>query len=69
MGKKKYKKGIDSLDGELTKHIDKFKEAMDRDDEGAMSYMAREMDALIEEKKKREIKLLPRDKRIKLKKK
>jgi|TARA_B100001971_G_C18221578_1_gene557545 hypothetical protein len=68
MVKRKYKKGIESLQWQLEDHIRKFNEAKARLDDGAMEYMAREMAALIEEKQKREIKLLPRRKRIKLKK-
>jgi len=43
MGKAKIRKKLVGIQKQTKKHIDKFREALDRGDEGAMNYMAREL--------------------------
>lgn len=67
MTKKRLSKGIKSLEKEIKKHLEILDEAKERGDVGAMKYLGRELRTFLKEKKKREFSLLPRKKKLKLK--
>lgn len=43
MGKAKIRKKLLGIQKQRVKHIDKFREAFEREDEGSMNYMGREL--------------------------
>ena len=70
MSKKKYKKGIESIEKQIDihKHV-KLKKAIEEGNIELASYYEKEIKRLEEQLREKEIKLLPRSKRLKLKKK
>ena len=68
MGKKKYKKGIESLKKEVTVHKGKLEEAERKDNVGLAVYYKDEIENMEQNIKKKQLKLLPRSKRVKSKK-
>ena len=69
MSKKKYKKGIESLKEEINihKHV-KLKKALEDDNPELAGYYEKEIKRLEGQLMEKEEKLLPRSKRLKLKK-
>jgi len=63
MGKAKIRKKIEGYEKQLKKHIEKFKEAEERDDIGSMNYMAREMTDYLKRMDILKSRLLPKKKR------
>ncbi len=69
MSKKKYKKGIESLKKEIEIHKDiKLQKALEEDNVELARYYEKEIKRLESQLKEKEEKLLPRSKRIKIKK-
>jgi len=69
MSKKKYKKGIESLKKEIDLHRDvKLQKALEEDKVELAGYYEKEIKRLEEQLKEKEEKLLPRSKRLKVKK-
>ncbi|MDP7180809.1 MAG: hypothetical protein QF824_06080 [Candidatus Woesearchaeota archaeon] len=52
MGKAKVRKKISGYEKQLEKHIEKFKEAEERGDVGAMNYFGRELQDFLKHKEK-----------------
>lgn len=70
MSKKKYKKGIKSLKKEINLHRGvKLQKALEEDKVELAAYYEKEVRRLEEQLKEKEEKLLPRSKRLKIKKK
>ena len=69
MGKAKIRKKQEGLLKQVKKHINKFNEAKQRDDVGSMEYMARELSDYLKQMDKLGVRILPREKKVKLKKK
>ena len=69
MSKKKYKKGIESIEKQIDIHrYVKLQRALEEGNEELAGYYKKEIKRLEEQLKEKEIKLLPRSKRIKLRK-
>ena len=69
MSKKKYKKGIESIEKQIDIHKNiKLQKALEEDNIELAGYYEKEIKRLEEQLKEKETKLLPRSKRIKLKK-
>ena len=69
MSKKKYKKGIESIEKQIDIHRNvKLQRALEEGNEELAGYYKKEIKRLEEQLKEKEIKLLPRGKRIKLRK-
>ena len=69
MSKKKYKKGIESIKKEIDIHKNiKLEKALEEGNVELAGYYEKEIKRLQEQLKEKETKLLPRSKRIKLKK-
>ena len=69
MNKKKYKKGIESIGKQIDIHRNvKLQRALEEGNEELAGYYKKEIKRLEEQLKEKEIKLLPRGKRIKLRK-
>ena len=69
MSKKKYKKGIESIEKQIDIHrYVKLQRALEEGNEELAGYYKKEIKRLEEQLKEKEIKLLPRGKRIKLRK-
>ena len=51
MGKAKVRKKISGYEKQLEKHIEKFKEAEERGDVGAMNYFGRELQDFLKQEK------------------
>ena len=62
MGKAKIRKKIKGIEKQMRLHADKIGEAFDRDDEGAINYMGREIKDYFTIKEKLTKKLLPKKK-------
>lgn len=60
MEKAKIRKKLSGIEKQRKKHIDKFREAFERGDEGAMNYMARELSDFSKIADKLSKKLLPK---------
>lgn len=60
MGKAKLRKKIKGIEKQMKLHTDKIREAFDRDDEGAINYMGRELEDYFKIKEKLTKKLLPK---------
>lgn len=70
MSKKKYKKGIESLKKEIDLHRNvKLQKALEDDNEELAGYYEKEIKRLQSQLMEKEKKLLPRSKKLKLKKK
>ena len=70
MSKKKYKKGIESLKKEIDMHRDvKLQKALEDDNVELAGYYEKEIRRLQEQLVEKEEKLLPRSKRLKVRKK
>ena len=70
MSKKKYKKGIESLKKEIDIHRNvKLQKALEDDNEELAGYYEKEIKRLQSQLMEKEKKLLPRSKKLKLKKK
>ena len=70
MSKKKYKKGIESLKKEIDIHRNvKLQKALEEDKVELASYYEKEIQRLEEQLNEKEEKLLPRSKRLEIKKK
>ncbi len=68
MSKKKYKKGIGSITKEIGIHKNiKLKKALEEKDIELAGYYEKEIKRLEEQLREKEIKLLPRSKRLKFK--
>lgn len=67
MGKTRERKKIEGYKKQIEKHIEKFNEAKEREDEGSMNYMAKELRSMLEEMEKHKIRSLPRKERLKKK--
>ena len=65
MGKAKIRKKIKGIEKQTRLHADKMKEAFERDDEGAINYMGREIKDFLKIKEKLTKKILPKKKRNK----
>ena len=63
MGKARLRKKLQGYEKQLIKHINKFKEAEDRQDAGSMNYMAREMNDFIKRMHVLKRRLKPKGKR------
>ena len=69
MSKKRYKKGIESIKKEIDIHKDiKLKKAKEEGNIELAGYYEKEIKRLEEQLREKELKLLPRSKRLKLKK-
>lgn len=68
MGKKKYHKGIESLGQRIEEHRMKREIALASGDEGLAEYHRKELKNLQSMKERRELMVLPRSERIKIKK-
>ena len=69
MSKKKYKKGIESLERQVDIHRNiKLQKALSEGNLELAEYYEKEIKRLEEQLREKEVKLLPRSKRIKLKK-
>ena len=69
MSKKKYKKGVESIEKQINIHKNiKLQKALEEGNVHLAGYYEKEMKRLEEQLKEKETKLLPRSKRIKLKK-
>lgn len=69
MSKKKYKKGMESLQQQINIHRNiKLEKALQEGNEELAGYYRKEIARLEEQLREKEIKLLPRSHRIKLKK-
>ena len=69
MSKKKYKKGIESIEKQIDIHKNiKLEKALEEGNVELAGYYEKEIKRLQEQLKEKETKLLPRSKRIKLKK-
>lgn len=68
MSKKKYKKGIESIKKEIDIHRNiKLEKAKEEENIGLAGYYKKEIKRLEEQLMEKELKLLPRSKRLKLK--
>ena len=69
MSKKKYKRGIESIQKEINIHKNtKLKKALEEDNLDLAGYYKKEIDRLESQLKEKQERLLPRGARIKLKK-
>ena len=69
MSKRKYKKGIESINTQIDIHKDiKLAKALEEENTELAAYYEKEIKRLEEQLKEKEAKLLPRSKRMKLKK-
>jgi len=70
MSKKKYKKGVESIKQQIDIHRNiKLEKALQEGNEELAGYYKKELERLEGQLREKEIKLLPRSRRIKLKKK
>ena len=69
MSKKKYKKGIESIEKQISIHRNiKLEKALEEGNIELAGYYEKEIRRLEEQLKEKEVKLLPRSRRIKFKK-